>query len=241
MKSHGINSAVLQNRLLCQAKSGTRANSASIGSVLNNSSNSRKKNSILGTGTSNKSLQDVQESKKNYTKMQSAAVSLKSHIGELQSIFGKNWEEMEEQDAARYRELAETEISGLVENYNALVETLSKESGTANNVFLKQLKDYVKNAKDVLASVGITQNRDGTLSLDKELLGKAEISDLQKIFAKENSFASKLWDRASNIIENAETNLTLLNSELYGGTYSYNKYGSDIYDLLFGSQYNAKG
>lgn len=241
MKSHGINSTILQNRLLSQANSGTRSYNTSVGSVLNNSKGSNKKNSILGTGSSNKSLQDVQESKKNYTNMQSAAVSLKSHIGELQSIFGKNWEEMEEQDAAKYREKAETEISGLVEMYNKLVDHLSKESSTANSVYLKQLKDYVGGAKDALAGIGITQNKDGTLSLNKELLGKAEVADLQKVFGAESSFASRLYERAGNIIENAETNLTLLNKELYSGTYSYNKYGSDIYDLLFGSQYNTKG
>ena len=66
-------------------------------------------------------------------------------------------------------------------------------------------------------------------------------ADLQKVFGAESALLAKLSERADNIKENAETNISLLNSELYGGTYSYDKYGSDIYDVLFGNQYNAKG
>lgn len=238
---HGINPIVLQNRLLSQAGSGARAYSTAIGSVLNNSTGNNKKSSLPGTDTSEKSTRDIQASKKTYTEMKTASENMKSRIKDLQEILGKNQEELGEEEAAEYRNQAETEIAGLIEDYNALIETLSEEKSTVNNVFLKQLKDYIKSAGSELSKLGITQNSDGTLALDKESLGRAELSDLQKVFGAESALLAKLSERADNIKENAETNISLLNSELYGGTYSYDKYGSDIYDVLFGNQYNAKG
>ena len=41
---------------------------------------------------------------------------------------------------------------------------------------------------------------------------------------------------------NAETNLSVLNKTQYAGSYTYDKYGSDIFDMLTGgSKYSSKG
>lgn len=245
MSHNSISPLIVQNRLLSQARSGARARNASIGSALNRSSNkssasdSAKKQKETGS-TVNR--QEATQSKKNYTAMKSAAESLKEHTGKLLTVFDREWEKLTEEESAKYRKEAEEEITGFVEDYNTLVETLTKENSNADSVYLDQLQGYVRGSKSILEEIGITKETDGTLLINQELLKSADISKLQEAFGQAGSFAGRVKERAENIIANAKTNLSVINNDLYAGNYSYNKYGNDIYDILDGSSsYNAKG
>lgn len=243
MSRYSISPLIVQNRLLSQARSGARARNAAIGEVLNN--NSRNSNNTKQTSSSVNStnLPADTESKKNYTSMKSAADSLKAHIGNLFSVLDKEWDKMTEEETAKYRKEAEEEAAGFVDDYNILITTLTKENDYANSAYLNQIKNYVQGSESILKEAGITRKSDGTLSIDGELLKKADTATLQKIFGKESSFAVKMKERAENISANAQTNLALLNNSLYSGNYSYNKNGTDIFDILTGGSgiYNAKG
>ena len=49
-----------------------------------------------------------------------------------------------------------------------------------------------------------------------------------------------MWEKDAQA--NAETNLSVLNKTQYAGSYTYDKYGSDIFDMLTGgSKYSSKG
>lgn len=244
MSNKSISPLILQNRLLSQARSGARTRNASIGSVLQNSSSNKSSTSDSvkkQAETRKNSLQNL-ESKKNYTDMKAAGQSIKERTQKLQEIYDREWEKLTEEEAAEYRTRAEEEITGFVKDYNTLIETLSDESSSANDVYLQQLKDYYQSAKAALEEMGIKQGKDGTLSVDQGLLKAADHAALQKTFGKENSFAGKVKERAESIVANAETNLSVINSSLYAGNYSYNRYGSDIFDMLGGSSgYSAKG
>lgn len=248
MNSNGISPLVMQNRLLSQARSGARARNAAIGTVFNNSSGSNKSSALKSAKeqaeAKKKSSQQeaIKESKENYTAMKKAAESLKEHGRKLLNTFDRDWEKLTQEEATAYRKEVEEEITGFMDDYHSLLKTLSKESGNANDVYLKQLKDYFESSKEALAEIGITKKTDGELSVDWELLKAADIEKLKESFGSEGSFAGKVKERAENIIANAKTNLSVLNSSLYSGNYSYNRYGSDIFDILEGgSQYSAKG
>lgn len=244
MSSNSISPLILQNRLLSQARSGARTRNASIGNVLQNSSGNKSTtlDSIKKQAETRKnSLQDL-EAKENYTVMKKAGENLKDHVEKLQEIYDREWDELTEEEAAKYRAQAEEEIAGFVDNYNTLIKTLSEESSSAGDIYLKQLKNYFQSSKAVLGEMGITQGDNEALSVDRKLLKAADNTVLQKNFGQKNSFASKVKERAENIISNAETNLAVINSSLYAGNYSYNKYGSDIFDILGESgNYNAIG
>ncbi len=244
MSYNKISPLIVQNRLLSQARSGARARNTAIGSVLNKSSNSKTGSAASDaakTKNKNKVLPTL-ESKTNYTSMKKAGESIKKRAEVLQKIYDRQWEEITEEERAKYKEQAEEEITEFIDDYNTLMNTLSKESSAANNAYFKQLKNYFQSAKSTLAEMGITQNSDGTLSLDKETLKKADISIGQKVFGGEDSFAGKVKEGAEKIAANAETNLSVLNSSLYTGNYSYNRSGNDIFDILTGNNgYNAKG
>lgn len=243
MSYNKISPLIIQNRLLSQAKSGTRSRNTAIGSALNKSSGSKTDSKAASAAAKTKNnILPTLESKTNYTSMKKAGESIQKRAEVLKKIYDRQWEEITEEERARYKEQAAEEIADFIEDYNTLMKTLSQEKSSANNAYFKQLKNYFQSSRSALEEMGITQESDGTLSLDKELLKAADIATGQKVFGGEDSFAGKVKEGAKNIAANAETNLSILNSSLYTGSYSYNKNGSDIFDILTGnSGYNVKG
>lgn len=243
MGYNGISSLIVQNRLLSQARSGARARNAAAGAILNNSKNSASSAQKQAETARKSGSRETQiESFKNYTSMKKAAENLKEHTKKLFSTLDREWENLTEEETAKYRKEAEGEITGFVEDYNTLVKMLGKESSSINSIYLGQLQSYMQGSKNILSEMGITRETDGTLSINQETLKSADVSKLREAFGQAGSFAGKVMERAENIIASAETNLSVLNNSLYAGNYSYNRYGNDIYDIFNGgSNYNNKG
>ncbi|MDE5908511.1 MAG: hypothetical protein K2H52_07230 [Lachnospiraceae bacterium] len=248
MARNGINSLILQNRLVSQARSRARTQSTKMGSILRGSSDSNsnslanaikkqarsQKNGLLGTAST--------KSKENYTSMKTAAESLKTRTKTLLNMPEKEWEKLTEEEVAEYKGDMLTQVSGLIEDYNKIMKAMTEEGGSVNEIYAKQMKGYFQSAKSKLGELGITQNSDGTLSLNKELFKSADASKMKEVLGKAGTFIDDIGKRAENILANAETNLAVLNRSQYAGNYSYNQYGSDIFDaLLGGGKYNAKG
>lgn len=246
MSTSRINSLITQNRILSQARSRARSQSSQIGKILNSAANS--KDGLLdaikkdAAANKNSGLSDADiASKKNYTAMKEPAESLKEHTKKLLLWPDKEWDSMTEEEIAKYKEDAIKEVTNLVTDYNTIIKSLSSESSRTNDIYLKQLKGYFKNAQSDLESLGITQKEDGTLAVDEEKLKKADAQQIKKVLGSSNSFVDDIGKRTDNIIANAETSLAIINKKLYTGNYSYNKEGNDIFDILAsGSKYNVK-
>lgn len=248
MARNGINSLILQNRLVSQARSRARTQSTKMGSILQGSSGNnnnalanaiKKQAGAQKNGTLSKANT---KSKENYTAMKSAAESLKKRTKALLDMPEKEWEKLTEEEIAKYKEEVVAEVSGVINDYNEMMKKMTEESGNVNDIYVKQMKGYFQNAKQKLGELGITQNSDGTLSLNKELLKAADASKMKEVLGSKGTFIDDIGKRAENVISNAETNLAVLNRSQYAGNYSYNQYGSDIFDaLLGGGKYNAKG
>lgn len=247
MSTGRINSLIMQNRLLSQARSRARTQSAQIGSILQNSSNNGK-NALLNAikndadSQNNGGLSEADAaSKENYTAMKKAAESIKTHTKNLLLWPDKEWDEMTEEETAKYKDDAVREFTGLITDYNAMVKNMSNEHSQVNEIYLKQLGSYFKNAKTGLEALGITRGEDGMLSLNQELLKAADARTIKKVLGSEGSFTDDIGKRADNIIANAETNLAVINKSQYAGNYTYNQFGSDVFDALTsGSKYSAK-
>lgn len=247
MARNGINSLILQNRLVSQARSRARTQSTKMGSILQGNSNNS--NSLANAikkqaGSQKNGLLNATDtkSKDNYTSMKKAAESLKVQTKALLDMPEKEWEKLTEEEAAKYKDDMLTRVSGLIEDYNKIMKAMTKEGGSVNEIYAKQMKGYFQSAKAKLGELGITQNSDGTLSLDKELFKKADASKMKEVLGKAGTFTDDIGKRTENILANAETNLAVLGRSQYAGNYSYNQYGSDIFDaLLGGGKYNAKG
>lgn len=246
MSNYKVSSLITQNRLLSQAKSRARTQSTSINKVLQSSQNN--KNSLLDAIKNQANAQKYglseadTKSKENYTAMKAAAESLKGHTDKLLLMPDKDWETLTEEELLSYKEGAVSEVKAMITDYNQMIKSMTDEGGTVNEIYLKQMKGYFQNAKADLNELGITENNDGTLSVNTELLTAADAQKLKEVFGTQGTFVDDIGKRAQNVIANAETNLAVLNKSQYAGNYSYNQYGSDIFDILTsGSKYNAKG
>lgn len=243
-----VNSLIMQNRLLSQARSRSRSQSTNMGKALQKSSNGNGKSSLLNSikkqaDSDRYTLGEADlKSKKNYTAMREAAESLSGHTAKLLLLGKKDLEELTEEELTGLKESTVLEAASMVESYNEMIRAMTDEGGTVNEIYLKQMKGYFKNAKSDLEALGITQSSDGTLSVNTELLKGADIQKLVKTLGMEGSFTDDIGKRAQNVISNAETNLAVLNKSQYAGLYSYNQYGNDILDAFTsGGKYNTRG
>lgn len=168
------------------------------------------KSSAKTTSTSQTMLD---ETKKNYTSMETAAENAMKHLQKLLNTGESSLWGSEETEPGRAQ--IQEEITEFVEYYNDMVEGLEEESGTINTMYKKQLHNYVISYKSKLDKIGITEDKYGKLELDKQKLQETETENLKELFQGEGSFADKVNDRCEKVKDNAETNLNSLNSATY--------------------------
>lgn len=148
-------------------------------------------------------------------------------------------DELTDEEKTTYRKNVTDEISSLVSDYNDMMAGMENAGGKVNEVYLSQMRGYFKNAQKQLAELGITENSNGKLIFDKEKLANADVTKIKEVLGKTGTFIDDIGKRADNVLSNAETNLAVLNKSQYAGNYTYNQYGSDIFDALTsGSKYN---
>ncbi len=242
--SSRINSLITQNRLLSQARSRTSSGTGMASALAQSSGSDSKTNAILNAvKNSNKgSLKETDESQRQaYTVVKKTAENIKKHAEKLLSWPEKSVEELTDEEKAAYKRDVTDELSALIANYNDMITGMKEAGGNVNTVYLNQMRGYFKNAQKQLEELGITEDSNGKLSLNKEKFANADAAKIKEVLGSKGTFIDDIGKRADNVLSNAETNLAVLNKSLYAGNYTYNQYGSDIFDaLLSGSKYNSK-
>ena len=242
--SSRINSLITQNRLLSQARSRTSSGTGMASALAQSSGSDSKTNAILNAvKNSNKgSLKETDESQRQaYTVVKKTAENIKKHAEKLLSWPEKSVEELTDEEKAAYKKDITDELSALIANYNDMITGMKEAGGNVNTVYLNQMRGYFKNAQKQLEELGITEDSNGKLSLNKEKFANADAAKIKEVLGSKGTFIDDIGKRADNVLSNAETNLAVLNKSLYAGNYTYNQYGSDIFDaLLSGSKYNSK-
>lgn len=240
-----VSSLITQNRLLSQARSRSKNSSAGLATALTQGSGSSDRTSaVLNALKKNSgSLSAADQSQKDaYTLVKKSAESVKAHAEKLLSWPEKSLEELTDEEKATYKKNVTEEISSLVTDYNNMMTGMTDAGGNVNQVYLNQMRGYFKNAKSQLEELGITEDANGKLKFDKEKLANADVEKIKEVLGKAGTFIDDIGKRAENVISNAETNLAVLNKSQYAGNYTYNQYGSDIFEaLLNGSKYNSLG
>ena len=159
MGANGVSSLITQNRLINQAKSRSRSQSAAIGSVLRNSENSGKDSRANAIKNQSKKLNGLSaadaKSKEYFTAIKKAAESVQSCVKNLLAMPDKEWDKMTEEEIAQYREDALSDVNSFVNDFNVMVKSMKDEGGKVNQLYLGQLENYYKNAKADLEEMGI--------------------------------------------------------------------------------------
>ncbi|MDE7006606.1 MAG: hypothetical protein K2P07_00385 [Lachnospiraceae bacterium] len=242
--SSRISSLITQNRLLSQARSRTSSGTGMASALAQSSGSDSKTNAILNAmkNTNKGSLTETDESQRQaYTVVKKTAENIKKHAEKLLSWPEKSIEELTDEEKAAYKKDVTDELSALIVNYNDMITGMKEAGGNVNTVYLNQMRGYFKNAQKQLEELGITEDSNGKLSFDKEKFANADAAKIKEVLGSKGTFIDDIGKRADNVLSNAETNLAVLNKSLYAGNYTYNQYGSDIFDaLLSGSKYNSK-
>ena len=95
-------------------------------------------------------------------------------------------------------------VSAFLETYNHTMDSCKDSSDLSVKRYAKQLKSLVNNHKDELEDIGVTVNKDGTLTANSNLLKSASVSKIKKLFSKESDFSTKAFQYSRHLEEKSE-------------------------------------
>lgn len=220
----------ITNQMLANsaAKSGISLQRTSLLDIMNSKSSSGLLGSI-GNNTST-SVFDILK-KNNYSKLEDTSENLNKYASKFadtnkNSIYDKAKESGNTKDIL-------SDVSKMVEEYNATMKQLKTTGGTMNEFYRQQLKEIPAGCKEALKSIGITQAKDGSLSVDEKTLQSTDADTLKKAFGSETGFASKLSFISNRINQNASAHITSASSQYTSNGSSYlNSFEANKYNFL---------
>lgn len=187
-------------------------------------------NSLMDALNRNKEAQ-FSDKQKGYKDLETAASELALSASKLfaegeDSLFAKAEESQETGDIIK-------EIQAMVESYNKTLTLLKEAGGSLNSFYRQELKNAATENAELLSSVGITQNKDGSLVIDKKKLESADLETLKKVFNSDSDFAGLAAYIGIKSAENAAANASSITSQYNSKGMSYNDYfESNKYNYL---------
>lgn len=177
----------------------------------------------------NKSAKGTTALQENYMELQSAAAGLEKYASQLgsekeDSLFGK---ESEIKDII-------SNIQDMAEAYNQTLKLLQSAEGSLNSFYLKELKKTTADNAELLKSVGITQEKDGSLSVDKKVLENTDYDKLKETFGSESDFIKRTEYISGRVSENAAASVLSISNQ-------YNAKGASCSDTFLANKYNFFG
>lgn len=174
---------------------------------------------------------------KTLTKIENAVKDLKDSAAALQANGkGSLYEKVEKTDKDGIttedydRDAIFKAVDKFVKDYNSVLESAG-DSNTVNILrSAKTMVNYTKVNERLLAKAGITIGEDNKLSLDKEKLDKANVTDLQALFAGRNSYAGQTQMQASMMDIYAKNEAAKANTYGRNGVYTYNYNTGELYN-----------
>lgn len=147
-------------------------------------------------------------------KLGSLSNAVSEAVSKLETAFAEDKETGEIDYDAAY-----TAAESFVKSYNDFVSGI----GSSGDSTVSNKDTFVANMTNAytkrLENVGISVGSDGTLSIDKEMFNSASASQLDRIFGKEDSFASFMGEQAKQLEAYAE-------SDRYNKLNAYNQTGN---------------
>ena len=226
-----VNSSVrnlARARMIRSAKRSRGSRLYNTKALSSNSLNTTTNKRTTGTTTATKQIAM-------YERVEKSANALTKNVKDMMAVGEKT--EVSEKDRASMI----SDIKSFVSNYNSAYSALGDLQGTANQLYMTMAGKVTESYTDALEKIGITMAKDGTLSIDKEVLEAADFEDIKSVLGSKDSYAAEISDRFGIIEQYASSSISSLD-RLYGtSTYnrngSYNAYGSDLSNYGF---YNGK-
>lgn len=121
-------------------------------------------------------------------------------------------------------------VNTFVKDYNGMLAGAEDTDTKAISSAAEQLEGLTKSNAKMLSKIGITVNKDNSLSIDKEVFNKADMNAVKSLFNGNGSYAYQVSVKASMIDFSAQNEASKANT--YGNKGSYNK------NYNYGSNYN---
>ena len=179
--------------------------------------------------TSSKNNASALLMKNTYTKLEDSSEKLSKYASSLLEIEKDSIYDKAEESGSTISIVSN--VSKLVEEYNSTINQLNKAGGSMNEFYRQQLKAIPSSCKDVLKAIGITQQKDGSLSIDEKTLKSADTATLKKALGNDTGFASKIDFISGRVNKNAAANAASASSQ-------YNSRGSSYSGYYGSSKYN---
>ena len=112
-------------------------------------------------------------------------------------------------------------VKKMLNDYNDTVKALKNTSNPLNDFYREMMHETVKESEEGLVSIGVTQNENGTLSLDKEKLETVDVETIKKALDGNGLFSTKLAFITSRICDNAKANMESFSSQYGADGYGY--------------------
>ena len=110
----------------------------------------------------------------------------------------------DEDEDADIGETMKSKIEAFVNTYNNALETGDSNDYDTNR-YLRQLKTLSRKHSDELSDIGITVEKDGTLTINEDLLKMADNSKVRKVFSSDNDCSQKslrIAKKLNNAVQN---------------------------------------
>ena len=193
----------ITNQMLAKsaAKSGISLQGTSLLNILNHKSSSGLLGSI-GNNTSTSASKILKKS--NYSKLEDLSENLNKYASKLtDSVKDSIYDNAKE--GGNTKDIL-SDISKMIEGYNATMKQLKITGGTMNEFYRQQLKEISTGSKEALKGIGITQEKDGSLTVNEKTLQNADADALKQALGNESGFVSKLSFISNRINQNASAN-----------------------------------
>lgn len=165
----------------------------------------------------------------NYKKMEKTAQSLKDQAEKLSQTGEKSFFE-KIKESGNTKEAYEA-VESYVERYNATLSNLNKSSGMLDQYYSQMLQEAADKNSEQLEKIGISINKNGSLTVNKEKLHAASVEDMQSAFGGEGELASKTAFLADRIANNAQAGIESTTSQYDGMGNIYSQLASQ-FDFL---------
>ncbi len=156
-----------------------------------------------------------QAQKKNYEALKKSADELQQSAEKL-----RDKELFEEAKKSGSTEEIGEYVESLLNHYNQTVKSLKSNMSPLNQYYRQNLLEAVQGEKEGLESIGITQGKDGSLSLDKDKFKAADTAVLEQVLG--GTFTEKMSFLADRISDNAHANASSASNQ-------YNASGSNYF------------
>ncbi len=184
------------------------------------------------------------EETKAYTKVQSTTDDLKESADALlvngsKSLFAKKDITTKDENGLETTQKGYdvdkiySAVSSFVNNYNSVI----KAAGDVDNNSINNRVDSMMNAsasnKNMLAKIGITINKDNSLSIDKDTFMKADMNKVKTLFNDTGSYGYSVSASASMINYNADYAMSKANTYTMNGSYNNAYNAGNLFNNYF--------